>query len=139
MSTTLIILLAGVGAFVAFIVYNSRKLKKIENVPNSQKIKTLNTKNFKTATRSGIALVDFWAPWCGPCKLMGPVLNDLAETVGDEVTVGKLNVDHNQPIANKYKVRSIPTMIMFRDGQEINRYVGVKTKKFLMAEIAKNN
>jgi len=137
MSTTAIIILAGVAIFIGFIVYNSIKLKKLPNVPNSTKIKTLNTKNFKTATKSGLTLVDFWAPWCGPCKLMGPVLNDVADSAGDGVSVAKLNVDHNQPIANKYKVRSIPTLILFQDGREINRFVGVKTKKFLLAELQK--
>ena len=135
MSVTLIIILAAVAAFIGFIVYNQAKMKKMPNVANSQKIKTLNNKNFKAVTQSGVTLVDFWAPWCGPCKLMGPVLNDVADTAGDDVTVAKLNVDHNQPIAAKYKVRSIPTLILFRDGKEIDRFVGVKTKKFLLAEL----
>jgi thioredoxin 1 len=137
MSTTLIIVLAASALFIGYFVYNFMKLKKLPNIENSKKIKTLNNKNFKPLTRSGLVLVDFWAPWCGPCKIMGPVLNDLAESAGDDVTIGKLNVDHNQPIAAKYKVRSIPTLILLRDGQEIDRFVGVKSKKFLLAELQK--
>lgn len=128
-------------ALIGFVIYIAISYKKVQNMgdtPNSPKIKVLNNKNFKPHIRSGITLVDFWAPWCGPCKMMAPVLNDLAESTDEGVTVGKLNVDHHQPLAKKHKVRNIPTLIMFKNGQEIKRYVGVKTKKFLLKEIDKN-
>jgi thioredoxin 1 len=70
--------------------------------------------------------------------MMAPVLNDLAESIGEDATVGKVNVDHHQPLASKYKIRNIPTLVMYKEGKEVNRYVGVKTKKFLMKEIEKN-
>ncbi|MCK5705625.1 MAG: thioredoxin [Cyclobacteriaceae bacterium] len=82
------------------------------------------------------SLVDFWAPWCGPCKMVAPILNDVAEEMDGKVKIGKLNVDHNQTIAGKYKVRNIPTLLLFKDGQEINRFVGLKTKKFLIKELS---
>lgn len=135
MSTSLIIFLAAIAVFIGITLYNSIRMKKLPAVANSPKIKTLNNKNFQSVTKSGLALVDFWAPWCGPCKMMAPVLNEVAEGAGDGVTIGKLDVDQNQPIAAKYKVRSIPTLILFRDGKEINRFVGVKSKKFLLAEL----
>jgi thioredoxin 1 len=94
----------------------------------------LGNKNFKPVIRRGITLVDFWAPWCGPCKMVAPILNELAETE-NRVTIAKLNVDQQQQLAQKFKVRNIPTLIMFRDGREVRRYVGVKTKKFLEKEI----
>ncbi|MBN1819191.1 MAG: thioredoxin [Prolixibacteraceae bacterium] len=109
-------------------------MKNAPEVKTSQKIKTLNSKTFKTVTRKGVVLVDFWAPWCGPCKMIAPVLNEIAEET-DKVTIAKLNVDHNQPVAKKYKVRNIPTMILFQDGIEVKRFVGVKPKKQLMKEI----
>lgn len=136
--TTTIIIIGLLAAFVTFMVISYKRAQNMPDTPNSPKIKVLNNKNFKPLIRSGITLVDFWAPWCGPCKMMAPILNEVAESAGDGVAVGKVNVDHNQPLSNKYKVRNIPTLVMFKDGKEINRYVGVKNKKFLLKEIEKN-
>ncbi len=138
MSITFIVIVVVLIAFVVYIAISYKKVQNMGDTPNSPKIKVLNNKNFKPHIRSGITLVDFWAPWCGPCKMMAPILNDLAESAGEGVTVGKLNVDHHQPLAQKHKVRNIPTLIMFKNGKEIKRYVGVKTKKFLLKEIDKN-
>ena len=110
-------------------------MKNAPEVKKSEKILTLNSKNFKSQTKSGMVLVDFWAPWCGPCKVIAPILNDVAEELDGEVKIGKLNIDHNQQVAGKLKVRNIPTMILFKDGVEISRFVGVKTKKFLVREL----
>lgn len=136
--TTTLIILGVLAAFVIYIVISYKKSQNMPDTPSSPKIKMLSNKNFKPQIRSGITLVDFWAPWCGPCKMMSPILNEVAESAGDDVIVGKVNVDNQQPLAGKYKVRNIPTLIMFRDGKEVNRYVGVKSKKFLLKEIEKN-
>jgi len=137
MSTGLIVIFGILAALVAFIVIGQRKMKNLPDVKNSENVKVLSNKNFKAITAKGLVLVDFWAAWCGPCKMMGPVINGVAEEAGDQATIAKLNVDHNQDLAQRYKVRSIPTLILFKDGKEINRYVGVKQKKFLLAEIAR--
>jgi len=81
-------------------------------------------------------LVDFWAPWCGPCRMVAPIVNEIAEEQQGKVRVGKVNVDNQQPLATKFKVRSIPTLILFRNGKEVNRFVGVKPKKVLLEAIA---
>lgn len=134
MSTTLIVILAVVVVLIGFIVYTHYRFKNAKPVENSKKIVVLGNKNFKQALKKEVLLVDFWAPWCGPCKIVAPVLNEIAETETD-ITIGKVNVDHNQDLAKKYKVRNIPTLVIFNNGNEVGRIVGVKSKKAILAEI----
>ncbi len=83
----------------------------------------------------GPVLVDFWAPWCGPCQVLGPVIEKLAEEVGDKAKVAKLNVDSNQQLAAKYEVRGIPTVIVFKGGEPTQRFVGVQPKEAYLKAI----
>lgn len=121
--------------FIGYIIYGVKKMKNIENVPPGKYIRILNNKNFKEVIRKDKVLVDFWAPWCGPCKMIAPVLNEISEENQKKIVIAKLNVDQNQPLAQKYKVRSIPTMILFQGGKEVNRITGVKSKKVLLREL----
>ncbi|MEI6142735.1 MAG: thioredoxin, partial [Mariniphaga sp.] len=95
--------------------------------------------NFNQQIKKGIILVDFWAEWCGPCKMMAPVLNELVSELPENKTIGKLDVEQFQSVSATYRVRGIPTMILFKDGKEVNRFVGVKSKDFLLKEINKFN
>jgi len=134
MSTIFIVAIAFVVILLGLITFNYFKMKNAKPVATSKKIKILNNKTFKVITKRGVVLIDFWAPWCAPCKMIAPILNDIAETQND-FQIGKVNVDHNQPLAKKYKVRNIPTMLIFKDGVEAGRIVGVKTKKAILKEV----
>lgn len=80
-------------------------------------------------------LVDFWAPWCGPCRTLSPIVDEIADDLAGQIKVAKCNVDENQDIAMKYGVMSIPTLVLLRGGQEIARTVGAMPKAKLMAEL----
>jgi len=135
MSTTLIVILGIIVVVVGYFYLALRRMKK-SDVPTSTKIKTLTGTNFKQQVKSGITLVDFWATWCMPCKMMVPVLNELADELDGKITIGKVDVDQNQPLAGEFKVRSIPTLVLLKNGKEINRFVGVKDKKFLLKQLS---
>ncbi len=91
--------------------------------------------NFDASVASGLTLVDFWAPWCGPCLMVAPVIEELAEQYAGRIKVAKLNVDDNQQTAMKFRVLSIPTVILFKDGQPLEVIVGLKPKRNYEAQI----
>jgi thioredoxin 1 len=80
-------------------------------------------------------LVDFWAPWCGPCRVVAPVLEEIADERAEELRIVKLNIDENQQTAMNYQILAIPTMVLFRNGQEAKRIQGAMPKKRLEAEL----
>jgi len=135
--TIILIILGVVLLFIVLLVYNYKKMNNMQELKTSNKIKILNNKNFKMQIRKGIVMVDFWASWCAPCKMMTPILNEIAEKESKRVQVAKVNVEYNQHLAKKFKVKNIPTLIIFQDGKEIKRIMGYKTKKVLMKEIDK--
>lgn len=137
METALIVIATLIGAFVVLNIIARIKMKNLPTVVDNQNILTLTEKNFQQQTKSKVVIVDFWAAWCAPCRMMAPVLNDLANDLSDNMQVGKINVEEQQALAQKFSVRSIPTLILFKDGKEVNRFVGVKTKDFLLKEMKK--
>jgi len=90
----------------------------------------LNEVNVETTLKEKkVTVLDFWAPWCGPCKMLGPIIDELSkDNEGKDVTIAKINVEENQDLAIKYGVRGIPTVIVFKDGEEQTRKVGVAPK-----------
>jgi thioredoxin len=91
------------------------------------------TENFETEVLKSDkpVLVDFYADWCGPCRMMAPLVEELAEELADQVVIGKLNVDDSEEIAAKYGVMNIPTLILFREGKEADRLLGVRSREEL--------
>lgn len=98
----------------------------------------VNDSSFKEEIGSGLTLVDFWAPWCGPCKMIAPILEELAPEVEGKANIAKLNVDDNQATASEYEVMSIPTLILFKDGEPVDKVVGFQPKEQLSALIEKH-
>jgi len=130
-----IIILSILGVLFGLLIFNARqKMKNLKDVKESEKIKVFTDQNFQNKIKTGMVLVDFWASWCMPCKMMVPVLNEVAEEVNGKVTIAKVNVDEQKATAAKFGIRSIPTMVLFQNGKEVKRIVGVKTKDYLLKE-----
>ncbi len=140
MTTTIIVLvliLALIAGAVVYLYLAARKIRNMPEVPASSRLTDLNPSNFQQHTRSGVVLIDFWASWCMPCKMMAPILNEVAEEIGDKARVCKVNVEDHQQLSGRFSVRNIPTLILMKDGKEIDRFVGVKPKGFMIDKIYK--
>lgn len=100
-------------------------------------VKIVDTNSFTTEVveASQPVLVDFWAPWCGPCKMLGPIVETLAEENASKLTVAKINVDENKSLAAQFGIRGIPTLVFFNDGKEVKRLVGAQGKPQLQKVI----
>ena len=96
---------------------------------------TVTNKSFENSAGKGVSLIDFWAPWCGPCRMQGPIIEQLAEKMAGKATIGKCNVDEETELAAKFSVRSIPTLILFKDGKEVERFVGVQNEQTLLTKL----
>ncbi|MGD6804447.1 thioredoxin [Rossellomorea vietnamensis] len=93
---------------------------------------------FSTEIKEGLVLVDFWAPWCGPCKMIAPVLEEIDDEMGDKVRIIKLNVDENAGTVGEFGVMSIPTLILFKDGVAVDKVIGFNSKEALTEMISKH-
>jgi thioredoxin 1 len=104
----------------------------------SDKIVTLSDATFDEHVKASDVpvLVDFWAEWCGPCKMISPVLEEIAEEQAGKIQIGKLNIDDNLDVTRRFDVMSIPTLILFKDGEPVSRLIGAKPKGQLLEEIA---
>ena len=137
MQTVMIIILTITAFLGALFIMARAKMKNIPLVADSDTILTLTDKNFQHQTKNKLVLVDFWASWCAPCRMMAPVLNEVADELTGNSHVGKVNIEQYQSLAQKFQVRNIPTLILLKNGLEINRFVGIKNKEFLLEQIRK--
>ena len=119
----ILILLLAVALFKRY-----KMLKSLEDAPANENIIKLTDDNFEKTTEIGISLIDFWAPWCAPCKILAPTINELAKEFGERINICKMNVDENRTTSTHMKIRSIPTVIILQNGTIVGHFVGVKPK-----------
>ncbi len=136
------------GALVYKITSFLAKKKKKDDNLNFQTLKenfmagnvsNLNDENFKQTISKGLTLVDFHATWCGPCRMIAPIVEQIADKGAGKVTVAKVDIDQAQEVTNQFQITSVPTLILFKDGQEVKRIVGVKDFDYLMNLVNSNS
>jgi len=116
-----------------------KRYKMIKNMDNnavdSTNLIILNDAGFKKQIKAGVTLIDFWAPWCMPCKIQGPIVSEVADELVGKAAICKLNIDENKKTAAELGIRSIPTILIFKDGKVVNKLVGVKSKSVLLKAV----
>jgi len=136
MSYWLIPVLIIVALLVVSFYKRYKMIKNIDsNAADSVNLIILKDATFKNQINSGVTLIDFWAPWCMPCKIQGPIVSEVADELKDKAAICKLNIDENKKIAGELGIRSIPTIIIFKNGKIANQLVGVKSKSALLKAV----
>lgn len=101
-------------------------------------VQEITDQSFTDKIASGVVMVDFWAPWCGPCRMVAPVLEDLQKEMGEKVSIVKMNVDENPETAMKFGITSIPTLMVFKNGEIVDRAVGAAPKEHYKTILGKH-
>ncbi len=101
----------------------------------TNKVLNITDENFAEITSKGVTLVDFWAPWCHPCRIQGPILEKVADRVGDKAQICKINVDESRETAMKYGISGIPSLLVFKDGKKVTDFVGVQGDDVLISSL----
>ncbi len=136
MSYWLIPVLIIVALLVVSFYKRYKMIKNIDsNAADSVNLIILKDATFKNQINSGVTLIDFWAPWCMPCKIQGPIVSEVADELKGKAAICKFNIDENKKIAGELGIRSIPTIIIFKNGKIANKLVGVKSKSALLKAV----
>ena len=102
-----------------------------------ENIVTLTTDNFNEQIATGVVMVDFWASWCMPCKAMAPVIDEIASQTTGKIKVGKVDIDKNGPLASQFGIQAIPTLVIFKDGKQVETLVGMQSKESIVQALSK--
>jgi thioredoxin 1 len=105
----------------------------------SEKVIGITEDNFEATIAKGVTLVDFWAPWCGPCRMLAPVIDKVAEAIGDDAKVAKCNTDEAGQVATKFGIQSIPTLLIFKDGELVETIQGAAQREADLVSKIKNH
>lgn len=129
--------LLAVFAAILFVIVSANIGKSKDHdaasaVPAGSTVMQLTDANFQQTIKTGVTLVDFWAVWCAPCRMQGPIVEEVAKEMGTQVKVAKLDVDNNGQTAQMYNIRNIPTILIFKDGKVVKGFVGVQQKETLV-------
>lgn len=130
-NVTLLLLMAFIFAIPANISGNISTKKQ----NSSEGVLILTDKNFEKTIKKGIVLVDFWAVWCGPCRVLAPIIEEIASEIGKKAVIAKMDTDKNKVTSLKYDIRYLPTIIIFKDGVPAQRFVGTQSKETLINAI----
>jgi thioredoxin 1 len=109
--------------------------KKENKMNGQQEVRNIDDVEFNEITGEGVTLVDFWAPWCAPCRIQGPILEKVVKKIGDKANICKLNVDENRESAGKFGITGIPTLLIFKNGEVVKQFVGVQDEDTLVSSL----
>lgn len=122
--------------FASIFIFGIFTVSELTAQEKKSDIKVLNESNFNAGIKSGLVLVDFYADWCRPCKMMHPILEEVATEYKSQITIAQINTDHNKNISAKYNITGIPCMILFENGKEVKRIVGYHDKIQFLAKLS---
>lgn len=122
-------------SLISLFFISSLTMSFINSKDEKSKVIELTSVNFEETIKKGITLVDFWAVWCGPCRMQSPIIDKLSQEIGDKAKIAKVNVDNSKDISQKYNISAIPTILIFKDGKLVKTLVGLQQKENLEKEI----
>jgi len=128
-------IIAKLVIILALVAFSGKTYSQKVEKPAEEKVKIITDQEFDKTIKKGITLIDFWATWCGPCRRQAPIVEEIANEVSKKIKIGKLDIDKNKIAASTYSVRNIPTLIIFKDGKEVKRLVGLQDKQTILNEL----